>query len=224
MATLEDLKPEKRVDGLVVGSSVTVIATSWHGSETLEVVYRTADGAVDNRLLSRSDENRLSIVADERSWTLDADGELFKLASEARRIELAHLFDPYVGIEAADIDPLPHQIEAVYEQMLPRRPLRWGSLTFSSLARVQARPLFRTATRRAAQFPCFGRWQRISVSSIGSLTNSGNLPNPTSKPLTPGLPQCRIRPTLFRPSIIGFPSTSVDWSYPTIPTSTTLSI
>ena len=86
MATLEDLKPEKRVDGLVVGSSVTVVATSWHGSETLEVVYRTPDGAVDNRLLSRSDENRLSIVADERSWTLDADGELFKLASEARRI------------------------------------------------------------------------------------------------------------------------------------------
>ncbi len=58
VATLEDLKPEKRVDGLVVGSSVTVLATSWHGSETLEVVYRTADGAVDNRLLSRSDENR----------------------------------------------------------------------------------------------------------------------------------------------------------------------
>ena len=76
MATLEDLKPEKRVDGLVVGSSVTAIATSWHGSETLEVVYRTADGAVDNRLLSRSDEQRLSIAAEERQWSLDADGRL----------------------------------------------------------------------------------------------------------------------------------------------------
>ncbi len=88
-------------------------------------MYPTADGAVDNRLLSGSDEQRLPIAAEERQWSLDADGELFKLASEARRIELAHLFDPYVGIEAADIDPLPHQIEAVYEQMLPRQPLRF---------------------------------------------------------------------------------------------------
>ena len=122
---MEDLKPEGVVEGLVVGSSVTVIATTWHGGDTLEVVFRTADGAVDNRLLSRSDENRLSIASEERHWTLDADGELFKLASEARRIELAYLFDPYAAVEAADIDALPHQIEAVYEQMLPRQPLRF---------------------------------------------------------------------------------------------------
>ena len=125
MATLDDLKPESVVEGLVVGNPVTIIATTWHGGDTLEVVYRAADGAVDSRLLSRSDEPRLSLTTAERRWTLDADGELFKLASEARRIELAHLFDPYVAIEAANIDPLPHQIEAVYEQMLPRLPLRF---------------------------------------------------------------------------------------------------
>ena len=125
MATLEDLKPNVVVEGLVVGGSVTIVAVTWHGGDTLELVYRSADGAVDNRLLSRSDEARLSIATEERQWTLDADGELFKLASEARRIELAHLFDPYVAVEAADIDPLPHQIEAVYEHMLPRQPLRF---------------------------------------------------------------------------------------------------
>jgi len=125
LTSLEDLKPEAVVEGLVVGRSVTIIATAWHGGDTMEVVYRTTEGAVDNRLLSRSDESRLSIASEERHWTLDADGDLFKLASEARRIELAHLFDPYVAVESADIDPLPHQIEAVYEQMLPRQPLRF---------------------------------------------------------------------------------------------------
>ncbi|MDF1595724.1 MAG: helicase-related protein [Acidimicrobiia bacterium] len=125
MATLEDLKPESIVEGLVVGKPVAIVATTWHGTDTVEVVYRTSGGAVDNRLLSRSDEARLTIASEERHWTLDADGELFKLASEARRIELAHLFDPYVAIESANIDPLPHQIEAVYEQMLPRQPLRF---------------------------------------------------------------------------------------------------
>ncbi len=49
MATLEDLKPDARVEGLVVGSSVDVVATTWHGPDTLEVVYRTADGVVDTR-------------------------------------------------------------------------------------------------------------------------------------------------------------------------------
>jgi len=125
LATLEDLKPESVVEGLVVGSPVTIIAASWHGADMLEVVYRTADGAIDSRLLARSDEARLSVATEERRWPFDADGELFRLVSEARRIELAYLFDPFVAVAAADIEPLPHQIEAVYEKMLPRRPLRF---------------------------------------------------------------------------------------------------
>lgn len=125
MATLEDIRPDSVVEGLVVGRPVTIVATAWHGNDTLEVVYRMADGAVETRLLSRSDEPRLSITSAEQHWTFDADGQLFKLASEARRIQLAYLFDPYVGAETADIEPLPHQIEAVYEEMLPRLPLRF---------------------------------------------------------------------------------------------------
>ena len=55
----------------------------------------------------------------------DADGALFRLASEARRIRLAHLSDPWLAIHSARIEPLPHQIAAVYGEMLPRRPLRF---------------------------------------------------------------------------------------------------
>ena len=55
----------------------------------------------------------------------DGDGALFRLVSEARRIRLAHLFDPYLAIHSALIEPLPHQIAAVYGEMLPRRPLRF---------------------------------------------------------------------------------------------------
>ena len=51
--------------------------------------------------------------------------EKFKLALEAERIRLAYLFDPYVAISSSDIDPLPHQISAVYEYMLPRQPMRF---------------------------------------------------------------------------------------------------
>ncbi len=55
----------------------------------------------------------------------DGDGALFRLVSEAHRIHLAHLFDPLLAVHSSVVDPLPHQITAVYEEMLPRQPLRF---------------------------------------------------------------------------------------------------
>ena len=57
--------------------------------------------------------------------TFGADGRRFRLAAEAERIRLAHLFDPYLAVHASHIEPLPHQITAVYGKMLPRQPLRF---------------------------------------------------------------------------------------------------
>lgn len=63
--------------------------------------------------------------AEWRRYSFDADAEEFKLGTEALRIHLAHLFDPMMAIHASNVDPLPHQITAVYESMLPRQPLRF---------------------------------------------------------------------------------------------------
>jgi superfamily II DNA or RNA helicase len=41
------------------------------------------------------------------------------------RIQLAHLFDPMMAVHTSDVEPLPHQIAAVYESMLPKQPLRF---------------------------------------------------------------------------------------------------
>jgi len=51
------------------------------------------------------------------------DGARYRLVAEAQRIHLAHLFDPYLAVHASLIEPLPHQITAVYEEMIPRQPL-----------------------------------------------------------------------------------------------------
>ena len=40
-------------------------------------------------------------------------------------IRLAYLFDPYLAVSASQIEALPHQITAVYGEMLPRQPLRF---------------------------------------------------------------------------------------------------
>ncbi|BBI71129.2 hypothetical protein HAALTHF_10350n [Vreelandella aquamarina] len=35
------------------------------------------------------------------------------------------MFDPMMAVHTSNVEPLPHQISAVYEAMLPRQPLRF---------------------------------------------------------------------------------------------------
>jgi hypothetical protein len=65
------------------------------------------------------------VVEKGRPWSFDGDGALFRLAAEAHRIRLAHLFGPLLAVPTSLVEPLPHQITAVYESMLPRQPLRF---------------------------------------------------------------------------------------------------
>ena len=60
-----------------------------------------------------------------RPWSFDGEGAKFRLVSEAHRIRLAHLFDPVLAVHTSLVEPLPHQITAVYDSMLPRQPLRF---------------------------------------------------------------------------------------------------
>jgi SNF2 family DNA or RNA helicase len=125
MIKLEQLQPNAAVHGILPNSSVTVVSLQWFGSEALELTYKTPDGKVANELIYRHDEPRLEIVEEGRPWSFDGDGALFRLVSEAQRIRLAHLFDPVLAVHTSNIEPLPHQITAVYEAMLPRQPLRF---------------------------------------------------------------------------------------------------
>ncbi len=123
--TLEQLTPNAVVRGILPDQDVTVVSVQWFGSACVELTYKKPDGRVANELLYRHDEPRLELVELGRPWSFDADGGLFRLVSEARRIRLAHLFDPVLAVHTSVVDPLPHQITAVYEQMLPRQPLRF---------------------------------------------------------------------------------------------------
>ena len=125
MSKLEDLLPTAAVRGVLPDELVTVVSVQWFGSEALELTYKTSMGRVANELLYRHDEPRIEVVENGRPWSFDGDGALFRLVSEAQRIRLAHLFDPVLAVHTSIVDPLPHQITAVYESMLPRQPLRF---------------------------------------------------------------------------------------------------
>ena len=125
MATLEELQPGASVLGIVPNTSVTVVSVQWYGSDVIELTYKDATARVGNVLVYRHDEPRLAIAEHGRPWNFDGDGALFRLVSEAHRIRLAHLFDPVLAVHTSLVEPLPHQITAVYEAMLPRQPLRF---------------------------------------------------------------------------------------------------
>lgn len=122
---LEDLRRGARVKGVLPEETVTVLDVKWHGTACVELTYKDAAGHPGNVLLFRDDEPRLEAVTHGRPWSFDGDGHLFRLAAEAERIRLAYLFDPYLAVHTSLLEPLPHQITAVYGEMLPRQPLRF---------------------------------------------------------------------------------------------------
>jgi len=125
MATLEQLTQGKQIRGILPEQIVTLLAVQPHGANAVEVVFRHSDGTLGQQLLFRENEAQLELVEAERLWAFDVDGGLLRLVSEAYRIHLAHLFDPVLAVHTSLIDPLPHQITAVYDEMLTRQPLRY---------------------------------------------------------------------------------------------------
>ena len=126
LAALEELTVGAVVEGIVSSTAVSVVSVKWHGSSSATVVYRDeAAGKVADQLLFRGDEHRLRVIDEGREWAFDGDGHLFRLVSEAQRIRLAYLFDPLLAVHISNVTPLPHQIEAVYREMLGRQPLRF---------------------------------------------------------------------------------------------------
>jgi len=125
MLKLEEINKNSAISGIEPGEVVRVVTTEPVGDNALTVYFKTADGRLLERMLFRTDEANLSLADVGRPWGFDAVGEEFKLATEAYRINLAHLFDPMMAVHTSNVEPLPHQITAVYESMLLRQPLRF---------------------------------------------------------------------------------------------------
>lgn len=125
MARLEEITVGSSVIGIVGNIPVTIVAVKWYGNAVIEITYNDNKGQIANQLLYREDETKLSVSSDNPQWSFDADANLLRLVSEAYRINLAHIFDAYLAVNTSSIQPLPHQISAVYREMLPRIPLRY---------------------------------------------------------------------------------------------------
>lgn len=73
--------------------------------------------------LTADDVSSVQIVEDRRG--LDGDGALLRLGVQAYSLGIAHEFDPYFGLSISRVDPLPHQLEAVYDYLLKAPRVRF---------------------------------------------------------------------------------------------------
>jgi superfamily II DNA or RNA helicase len=125
MVQLEDLKAKVQVRGLVHDGIATLISVEPSGT-MVNLVYKDAQGQLREEVLDASQLAAISLVEpEEQAWSFAGDGEAFRLVSEAQRIRLAHLFDAMLAVSTSLVEPLPHQITAVYGEMIPRQPLRF---------------------------------------------------------------------------------------------------
>ena len=194
MFKLENLQPGLPLVGLEPAVVATVAAVVPIGEGAVQVFYRTPDGTTKERLLGRGDEENLSVAIVERPWSFDGDGAAFQLTCEAKRIDLAFLFDPMMAVHTSNVEPLPHQITAVYESMLPKQPLRFvladdpgagktimaGLYIRELIMRADARRILIVAPGSLVEqwrdelFEKFGLEFRIYSSELEQMSPSGN--------------------------------------------------
>ncbi len=124
MQDFTELQPGHRYRGIIPGGEVTLLAVEVHGPSSVTAMFRDADGVLGECLLGAADLDGIEEAVGRR-WTFDGDGAEFRLASEARRMKWAHLADPFAAVDTSNIDPYPHQIDAVYNRFLEQRPLRF---------------------------------------------------------------------------------------------------
>jgi SNF2 family DNA or RNA helicase len=80
-------------------------------------------GLAHSPILSAVQVEQLVISAEREP--LDGDATLFRLGVESQRLGLAYEYDPYFSLSIARVDPLPHQLEAVYEYFLKLPRIRF---------------------------------------------------------------------------------------------------
>ena len=114
------IRPGSIVTGPTLPEPIEVLATVPMG-ESLKVIGRGRNtGMTHDPVLTPAQLAQLTVSADREPF--DGDARMFRLGVEAQRLGLAYEYDPFFSLSIARVDPLPHQLEAVYSYFmkLPR--------------------------------------------------------------------------------------------------------
>lgn len=119
-----EVEKGKIVKGSQFPEPVRVLAFSSINGQTFRLAgIGLNSGQLYNRLLTAEEIEQLTFVS--QGWDFSGNAEAVFLTIEAIRIRNAYLFDPFCAVNAAPIDPLPHQLDAVYSFILPQLRIRF---------------------------------------------------------------------------------------------------
>ncbi|MBI2925043.1 MAG: helicase, partial [Verrucomicrobia bacterium] len=121
--TVEQLKPSKILRGPIFPEPVQVIVTIPMGNAVKLIAKGVNTARVYEPILTSDNLATLETTPDTQAF--DGDPQRFRLAIEAMRLAIAFEYDPYFSLSIARVDPLPHQLEAVYDYFLTLPRIRF---------------------------------------------------------------------------------------------------
>lgn len=98
----------------VRGNRIEVKATGVNTRQFYEKLLRAEDF-----------DGTIRVIQTGQAAALDGDPTRFRLAAEAHRIRLAYQHDPHFAVSVSQVDPLPHQLDAVYNHLLTQPRIRF---------------------------------------------------------------------------------------------------
>src|SRR5438552_11016075 len=120
---IDELKPNVTVSGPLFPEPVQVIVALRMGTSVKLVGKGLRTNRVYEPVLSR--EQLALLTASLPREPFDGDARKFRLGIEGMRLGLAYEYDPYFSLSIARVDPLPHQLEAVYDYFLKLSRIRF---------------------------------------------------------------------------------------------------
>jgi len=118
MVMKDDNNPGDVVSGLEPSELVEIQRIAPFGSKILVEGVGVQSRRVIKRPLT-SEELSVLVKVRGGKHAFDGDPNIFLLGAEAERIRIAHQFDPLFAVNSSIVDPLPHQVEAIYRYLLP---------------------------------------------------------------------------------------------------------
>ena len=124
MVTATNLEEGQIVTGPLFNEPMRVVISRPNGPDSIEAgLVGLETNGFRSVNLTQADIANLKIT--DPHPTYDGDGNLLRLGLQAYSMGIAHEFDPYFGLSISRVDPLPHQLEAVYEYFMKLPSVRF---------------------------------------------------------------------------------------------------
>ncbi|OAV44064.1 helicase-related protein [Lewinella sp. 4G2] len=121
---MQDLE-NKVVQNLIPDEPVTILRVKQMGEDVGLTFFGNNSNKRQTLVLTPEEIAGLEVITEEGQFNFTGDAKAFSLFVEAERIHSAYQFDPLFAVNCSVVDPLPHQVEAVYKNLLPLPRIRF---------------------------------------------------------------------------------------------------